>query len=115
MRCAPSARRRARFRGFGFAVERWPAPLPAVWRSIPRRWQPAEPGRPRSAPEVLQGVRRLVVRPTNPQVRRYALAQLPVYFRDAGFAVQLKKAVPLRKVFEFPLDHGLITDERLEE
>ena len=60
-------------------------------------------------------MRRLVLRSPNAKVRRDAHAEYAVHFGDASLAVQFDETVPLGKIFELALDHGLVPDKRLKE
>src|SRR6266404_2153871 len=62
-------------------------------------------------PEMREGGRGCVFGGADAELLADALAQLFVDGGDAGFAVKLDEGVALGHVFEFALDHGLVTDE----
>src|SRR4029077_3180725 len=114
-RCAPGEQRRARCQGSEFGGEKWPVQSRGEWRSSQRRSLPVGRGRPLLAPEMRQGVRRLVVRAPDSQMRRDPLAQHPIHLGDATLTVQFDEAVSFREIFKLALDQGLVTNERLKE
>src|ERR1700723_1214276 len=94
---------------------KWRAPTPPRSHLVRHRARAVGRGQPILAPEMRERVRRLVFRALDPKLRGDAFAQQSIHVRDVGLAVEFNETVSLGKIFEFPLDHGLVADEGLEQ